>query len=190
MQYLSQRMRRKVFTQNEEVMVLQQASLNSMATKRCKYFSQHTSTSFLLFSSLTFLYLCSLYLKYCFEGKSFPKGSAIVPEERVQTLRKELFSLLLTETASPPRSSANMLNRSVSRGIRSLSFPYLRALILIDARNGVVEQTKRHSYIASLLQIPHVLVCINKMDLVNYDNDRYEEIKEQSEADCHCDGKI
>ena len=53
------------------------------------------------------------------------------------------------------------------------------ALILIDARNGVVEQTKRHSYIASLLQIPHVLVCINKMDLVNYDNDRYEEIKEQ-----------
>ena len=115
-------------------MVLQQASLNSMATKRCKYFSQHTSTSFLLFSSLTFLYLCSLYLKYCFEGKSFPKGSAIVPEERVQTLRKELFSLLLTETASPPRSSANMLNRSVSRGIRSLSFPYLRALILIDAK--------------------------------------------------------
>ena len=43
------------------------------------------------------------------------------------------------------------------------------ALILIDARNGVIEQTKRHSYIASLLQIPHVLVCINKMDLVNYD---------------------
>ena len=43
------------------------------------------------------------------------------------------------------------------------------ALILIDARNGVVEQTKRHSYIASLLQIPHVLVCINKMDLVDYE---------------------
>jgi sulfate adenylyltransferase subunit 1 len=53
------------------------------------------------------------------------------------------------------------------------------ALILIDARNGVVEQTKRHSYIASLLQIPHVLVCINKMDLVDYNQQRYEEIKEQ-----------
>tara|TARA_B110000285_G_C15142469_1_gene631909 strand:- start:8230 stop:9477 length:1248 start_codon:yes stop_codon:yes gene_type:complete len=53
------------------------------------------------------------------------------------------------------------------------------ALILIDARNGVIEQTKRHSYIASLLQIPHVLVCINKMDLVNYDKDAFEKIKEQ-----------
>ena len=53
------------------------------------------------------------------------------------------------------------------------------ALILIDARNGVIEQTKRHSYIASLLQIPHVLVCINKMDLVNYEKGAFEKIKEQ-----------
>tara|TARA_X000000950_G_scaffold144403_1_gene178722 strand:+ start:1949 stop:3196 length:1248 start_codon:yes stop_codon:yes gene_type:complete len=53
------------------------------------------------------------------------------------------------------------------------------ALILIDARNGVIEQTKRHSYIASLLQIPHVLVCINKMDLVNYDKGVFEKTKEQ-----------
>lgn len=53
------------------------------------------------------------------------------------------------------------------------------ALILIDARNGVIEQTKRHSYIASLLQIPHVLVCINKMDLVNYKKGAFEKIKEQ-----------
>ncbi len=50
------------------------------------------------------------------------------------------------------------------------------ALILIDARNGIVEQTLRHSYIASLLQIPHVLVCVNKMDLVDYDKDVYEKI--------------
>lgn len=53
------------------------------------------------------------------------------------------------------------------------------ALILIDARNGVVEQTKRHSYIASLLQIPHVIVCINKMDLVNYDQSQFDKIKDQ-----------
>ena len=52
------------------------------------------------------------------------------------------------------------------------------ALILIDARNGVIEQTKRHSYIASLLQIPHVLVCVNKMDLVDYSKDYFEKIKE------------
>jgi sulfate adenylyltransferase subunit 1 len=55
------------------------------------------------------------------------------------------------------------------------------ALILIDARNGVVEQTCRHSIIASLLQIPHVIVCINKMDLVDYNQDRYNEIVSQYE---------
>jgi sulfate adenylyltransferase subunit 1 len=55
------------------------------------------------------------------------------------------------------------------------------ALILVDARNGVVEQTCRHSIIASLLQIPHIIVCINKMDLVEYSEDRFEEIKEQYE---------
>ena len=41
------------------------------------------------------------------------------------------------------------------------------ALILIDARKGILEQTKRHSFIASLLKIPHLIVCINKMDLVD-----------------------
>lgn len=52
------------------------------------------------------------------------------------------------------------------------------ALILIDARKGVIEQTRRHSFIASLLQIPHVLVCINKMDLVDYDQKVYDQIVE------------
>jgi len=51
------------------------------------------------------------------------------------------------------------------------------AIILIDARNGVLEQTLRHSFIASLLQIPHVIVAINKMDLVEYSQDTYEKIK-------------
>lgn len=50
------------------------------------------------------------------------------------------------------------------------------ALILIDARQGVVEQTKRHSLIASLLGIPHVAVCINKMDLVDYSSEVFERI--------------
>ena len=55
------------------------------------------------------------------------------------------------------------------------------AIILVDARNGVVEQTKRHSYIASLLGISHVIVCINKMDLVDYNEDIYNDIVEQYE---------
>lgn len=53
------------------------------------------------------------------------------------------------------------------------------ALILVDARNGIVEQTRRHAFIASLLQIPHLIVCVNKMDLVNYEQEAYETIKDE-----------
>lgn len=52
------------------------------------------------------------------------------------------------------------------------------AIILVDARKGVIEQTKRHSLIASLLGIPHAVVCINKMDLVDYKEEVFENIKE------------
>lgn len=55
------------------------------------------------------------------------------------------------------------------------------ALILIDARHGVLEQTKRHAYIASLLGIPHVAICINKMDLVDYSKEVYDDILRQFE---------
>lgn len=55
------------------------------------------------------------------------------------------------------------------------------ALILVDARNGVTEQTHRHIFIASLLQIPHFAICINKMDLVNYKQDVYDKIKAEIE---------
>jgi sulfate adenylyltransferase subunit 1 len=50
------------------------------------------------------------------------------------------------------------------------------AIILIDARKGVIEQTCRHSFIASLLRIPHVVVCVNKMDLVDFSEERFNEI--------------
>lgn len=50
------------------------------------------------------------------------------------------------------------------------------AIILVDARKGIIEQTYRHSYIASLLQIPHITVCINKMDLVDWDEKTFNQI--------------
>jgi sulfate adenylyltransferase subunit 1 len=50
------------------------------------------------------------------------------------------------------------------------------ALILIDARHGVIEQTKRHAFIASLLNIPHIVVCVNKMDLVDYSEEVHDRI--------------
>lgn len=55
------------------------------------------------------------------------------------------------------------------------------AIILVDARNGVMEQTRRHSFISSLLQIKHLVVCINKMDLVDYDEATYNKIQEEFE---------
>ena len=55
------------------------------------------------------------------------------------------------------------------------------ALLLIDARHGVIEQTKRHAFIASLLQIPHISVCINKMDLVGYSKEIFDKIKKDFE---------
>lgn len=50
------------------------------------------------------------------------------------------------------------------------------AIILVDARHGVLEQTVRHSYIASLLGIPHIVVCINKMDLIDFSQERFNQI--------------
>lgn len=53
------------------------------------------------------------------------------------------------------------------------------AIILVDARNGIIEQTKRHSYIASLLRIDYVIVAINKMDLVDFSQEVYDRIREE-----------
>ena len=55
------------------------------------------------------------------------------------------------------------------------------AIILVDARNGMVEQSRRHLFIASLLRIPHIIVCVNKMDLVDYDEQVFTQIKREFE---------
>ena len=53
------------------------------------------------------------------------------------------------------------------------------AIILIDARKGILEQTHRHSFIASLLHIKHLIVCVNKMDLVGYSEEVFNKIVEE-----------
>lgn len=53
------------------------------------------------------------------------------------------------------------------------------AVILVDARHGVIEQTIRHAYIASLLRIPHVIVCVNKMDLVDFSEEIFTSIQKK-----------
>lgn len=53
------------------------------------------------------------------------------------------------------------------------------AVLLLDARRGITEQSRRHAFIASLLGVPHILLCINKMDLVDWSEDAYESIREE-----------
>lgn len=55
------------------------------------------------------------------------------------------------------------------------------SVVLIDARNGVIEQTRRHTYLSALLGIPHLIIAINKMDLVDWSEERYQEIRDQVE---------
>src|SRR5256885_7284066 len=64
------------------------------------------------------------------------------------------------------------------------------ALILVDARNGILEQSRRHAFLASLLGVPHLVLCVNKMDLVDYEQSVFETIKDEfrefaSELDVH-----
>ncbi len=56
------------------------------------------------------------------------------------------------------------------------------ALILADARKGILEQTRRHAFLASLLRVPHLVLCVNKMDLVDYDQDTFEQVKDDFRA--------
>jgi bifunctional enzyme CysN/CysC len=55
-------------------------------------------------------------------------------------------------------------------------------LVLVDARKGIVEQSRRHAFLASLLRVPHLVVCVNKMDLVDYDQGVFERIKDEFRA--------
>ena len=55
-------------------------------------------------------------------------------------------------------------------------------IVLVDARKGIVEQTRRHAFLASLLRVPHLLLCVNKMDLVEFDREVFESIREEFAA--------
>jgi bifunctional enzyme CysN/CysC len=53
------------------------------------------------------------------------------------------------------------------------------ALVLVDARKGILEQTRRHAFLSTLLRVPHMVLCVNKMDLVDWSEQRFEEIKHE-----------
>ena len=76
-------------------------------------------------------------------------------------------AFILADTPGHPQYTRNMVT-----GVSTADL----ALILVDARRGITEQTRRHAVIASLMRVPHFLVCVNKMDLVDYDEGTFEAI--------------
>jgi bifunctional enzyme CysN/CysC len=74
---------------------------------------------------------------------------------------------IIADTPGHPQYTRNMVTGASTSDL---------ALILVDARNGVAEQTRRHAFIASLLRIPHLVLCVNKMDLVDFDQEVFERI--------------
>jgi bifunctional enzyme CysN/CysC len=76
-------------------------------------------------------------------------------------------SFIIADTPGHVRYTRNMVTGASTADL---------ALVLVDARNGVVEQSRRHAFIASLLRIPHLVVCVNKMDLVDWDEAAFERV--------------
>jgi len=76
-------------------------------------------------------------------------------------------AFIIADTPGHPRYTRNMVTGASTADL---------ALVLVDARQGVVEQSRRHAFIASLLRIPHLLVCVNKMDLVGFDEGPFEAV--------------
>jgi bifunctional enzyme CysN/CysC len=79
-------------------------------------------------------------------------------------------SFILADTPGHERYTRNMFTGASTAEV---------AVVLVDARHGVVRQTRRHAHISSLLGIEHMVVCVNKMDLVDWDPSRFEEVRDQ-----------
>ncbi|MGI8692964.1 MAG: sulfate adenylyltransferase subunit 1 [Geodermatophilaceae bacterium] len=81
-------------------------------------------------------------------------------------------AFILADTPGHPQYTRNMVTGASTANL---------ALVLVDARNGIVEQSKRHAFLATLLRVPHIVLCVNKMDLVDYDQRVFDRIREEFE---------
>ena len=91
------------------------------------------------------------------------QGITIDVAYRYFTTRRRSF--ILADTPGHTQYTRNMVTGASTADL---------ALLLVDARHGIIEQTRRHAFLATLLGVRHVLVCVNKMDLVGYDRGRFE----------------
>jgi len=96
------------------------------------------------------------------------QGITIDVAHRYFTTPKRKF--IIADTPGHTQYTRNMVTGASTANL---------AIILIDARKGILEQSRRHSFISSLLQIPHLVLAVNKMDLVDYSQDAFEEIRQE-----------
>ena len=82
-------------------------------------------------------------------------------------------SFIIADTPGHERYTRNMVSGASTAEL---------GLILIDARNGIVDQSRRHACLSALLGIQHLVACVNKMDLVDWDEDRFREIETEFRA--------
>ena len=103
-------------------------------------------------------------------------GGSLIGVGHAGELRDESRSRLRIETLDVAALAFLERGRDVHQHVTGASTADL-ALVLVDARKGILEQSRRHTFLASLLQVPHIVVCVNKMDLVDYSQEVFEQIR-------------
>jgi bifunctional enzyme CysN/CysC len=109
----------------------------------------------------------SLDLSRLTDGLRAEREQGITIDVAYRYFATSLRSFILADTPGHVQYTRNMVTGASTADL---------AIVLVDARNGVVEQTKRHAFIAALLGIPHMVLAVNKMDLVDYDEQVFDDI--------------
>src|ERR1700755_2058340 len=109
----------------------------------------------------------SIDLAILTDGLKAEREQGITIDVAYKYFQTEKRKFIIADTPGHIQYTRNMVTGASNAGL---------AIILIDARKGVIEQTIRHSFLVSLLEIPHVIVCVNKMDMVDYSQEVFDGI--------------
>jgi bifunctional enzyme CysN/CysC len=109
-------------------------------------------------------------LAYLTDGLRAEREQGITIDVAYRYFATPKRSFIIADTPGHVQYTRNMVTGASTASL---------ALVLIDARNGIVEQSRRHAFIASLLRVPHIVLCVNKMDLVDYDEAVFNRIKDE-----------
>src|SRR6478736_7946375 len=112
-------------------------------------------------------------LAHVTDGLRAEREQGITIDVAYRFFATERRSFILADTPGHVRYTRNMVTGASTADL---------ALVLVDARKGLLEQSRRHAYLAALLGIPHLVLVVNKMDLVGYSQDVFEEIREEFAA--------